>query len=321
MFFLNTLRKLIRKGEAKYQEFIHTLSNQNDSLPPQGSPSVNYSTKPTASSQATGGGLPPPHIYGSTYWHPTFHPSTPLWTYFEQKTGAHGWGNNELQNYTQSPANSFFTPDNKLVLRAISKPDCIYEKYTSARLVSVQKLDRARGCVAARLTLPFAPGIWPAFWLLPAEPFKWPNDGEVDIAEVWNAKAINHSCLHWGHFNAQDSQKHRVVETNLNTPNALHEFAFVWEQSTVQGNHGGRLIWYIDDVSVMRASIPGGIRSLQDFRIVLNVAMGGNVCEGTLPAAGVYDLVVHDLRMIDEPRGGWNRFNMDWDRTQEGHSM
>merc|ERR1712000_446305 len=79
-------------------------------------------------------------------------------------------------------------PDGLLVLRALAQnqsPDP-EQKYTSARLVSRATLARDRGCLTAMIQSPCAPGIWPAFWLLPQEPFSWTTDGEIDIAETWN---------------------------------------------------------------------------------------------------------------------------------------
>ncbi|RKF72990.1 Beta-glucanase [Golovinomyces cichoracearum] len=318
MLCVNTINNLIKKIKTIYHKFIRPVIDKVKGASPPSPPPIHYATKPPSNTGAINCGPSSAHF---TYWHPVFHPSTPIWTYFEQKIGADGWGNNEVQNYTRSPVNSFFTPDNKLVVRAISRPDALEDKYTSARLVSKQNLDRTRGYLTARLTVPCAQGIWPAFWLLPAEPFTWPTDGEIDICESWNGLNTNHSCLHWGHYNAEDNQKHRVMETTLDSTNIIQEFSLAWEQVSEKSPQSGRLLWYLNGLPVMRASIPEGIRPMRDFQIILNVAMGGNVCQGVLPAAGVYDLIVHDIRMSEEPRGGWEKFRFDWDKTNEGNTM
>ena len=82
------------------------------------------------------------------------------------------------------------------MLRAVANNGCPNpeQKYTSARLVSRQTLARDQGVLTAVILSPCAEGIWPAFWLLPQEPFAWPTDGEVDIAETWNGDRANHSC-------------------------------------------------------------------------------------------------------------------------------
>jgi beta-glucanase (GH16 family) len=254
------------------------------------------------------------------YWQPTFFPSTPISEHFTHELGAHGWGNNELQHYVVHPSNSFHTPSGKLILRAIADSTSAGDKYTSVRLTSHQRLSRRRGCLTAVLTPPCAPGIWPACWLLPAEPFAWPTDGEVDIFESWNGDRVNHSCLHWGHHISEDWNKHRVRDTlvaDMASP-AGHAYAFAWDQPA-QGE-GGRMVWYIDGRAVMKAQRPPGTRRMEDWRIILNVAVGGNVCAGRVPQDGCYDFVVHELRMCDEPDGGWESFERDWVGAEEGHA-
>ncbi|KAH8598940.1 concanavalin A-like lectin/glucanase domain-containing protein, partial [Bisporella sp. PMI_857] len=251
------------------------------------------------------------------YWLPSFNPATPVSGNFKHQTGAHGWGNNELQNYVPAPENSFYTPDGKLIVRAIARNG----QFTSARLTSHMPLSKQRGSLVAVATPPCAPGIWPALWLLPTEPFQWPNEAEIDILETWNADGVNHTCLHWGHFNGEDWNKHRVVETNVeNMANRPIRYEFVWEQDESKGRNdgGGRAVWYIDGRAVMKAEIPQGARRMSDWQVIINVAMGGNVCQGKTPADGHYDLIVHELKLADEPTGGWGQFENDWRSAPEG---
>lgn len=98
-----------------------------------------------------------------------------------------------------------------------------------------------------------------------------------------------------------------------------HVFAFAWEQN--EEGRGGRMVWYIDGRAVMKGTIPEGTRRIGDYRVIFNVAMGGNVCGGKLPREGTYDFVVHELRMDEQPYGGWGQFGADWERTPEGHAM
>ncbi|KIV88997.1 hypothetical protein PV10_08618 [Exophiala mesophila] len=283
--------------------------------PPQG--------PPPQFASATG---PPQQPIQGVYWSARFDPNSAVSQEWEEKQGNNnGWGNNELQHYTNQRENSFFTGNNLLVLRAISNPSHPdpAQKYTSARLVSRQRLARPRGSLVATLTLPSAPGIWPAFWLLPYEPFTWPTDGEIDIAETWNGDGINHSCLHWGQFTPEDNWKHRVVGSFI--PGMQQgrpvRFEFAWDQNEQAGGQG-RMVWYIDGRPVMKASIPQGTRKMADFNILLNIAMGGNVTQGKTPAQGVYDFVVYDMKMLDQPEnGGWQKFDHDFHTTREGDTM
>lgn len=254
------------------------------------------------------------------YWQARFDPSTPISQEWEQKLGnSDGWGNNELEYYTANPENAFYTGDHKLILRAISNNSAPNPegKFTSARLVSRQTLARPRGVITAFLSSPCAAGIWPAFWLLPREPFQWPSEGEIDIAETWNSDHNNKSCLHWGTYTPEDAGKHRVMGTQINDMSQRAvRYDFAWNQDS------GRLMWYIDGRPVMKAMVPQGTRPLHDWCVILNVAMGGNVCAGQIPKNGAYDLIVHALYMSEEPEhGGWQQFDGSWNQCPDGNPM
>lgn len=192
------------------------------------------------------------------------------------------------------------------------------ERFTSARLVSRQTFSRDRGVLSATILAPCAKGIWPAFWLLPQEPFKWPVDGEVDIMETWNGDCENRTCLHWGQHN--EPQKHRVLGTKVpDMASRVIKYELAWDQP--DGKAGtGRLIWYMDGRPVMKADVPPGTRPLRDMTVLLNVAMGGDVCQGKKPDDGWYDLVVFDIHMKSDIDGGWDRFNRDWGYAPQGNT-
>lgn len=80
-------------------------------------------------------------------------------------------------------------------------------------------------------------------------------------------------------------------------------------------------MWYVDGRPVMKAQIPPGMRRMEDFRVLLNVAMGGKVNGGKLPDNGVYDFVVRELKMCDDPPGGWGVFEGGWGSVPEGKTM
>jgi beta-glucanase (GH16 family) len=184
--------------------------------------------------------------------------------------------------------------------------------------VSRQTLSRTRGCLTTHLSLPCARGIWPAFWLLPKEPFEWPRDGEIDIAETWNGDCENHSCLHWGFYTPEDRNKHLVRQTRL--PDMASgrpiRYDLVWDCPS--GGPGGRLMWYIDNRPVMRATMPGGTRPINEWCIIINIAMGGDACGGKVPSEGTWDYVVHGIALNEQPEGGWGRFEMDWKHCVNG---
>jgi beta-glucanase (GH16 family) len=298
------LRDSFKDLQSKAQQAMN-----NNKAPP-----IPWSSKPGSSSAPTTQATP--------YWQPSCHPDTPVSSHFHHEQGNWGWGNNESQNYVDDSANSFHTPDGNLIVHAIINHSHPQDdrKFTSARLSSHQTLDRNRGSLSARITAPVAKGIWPAFWLLPKDPFTWPYDGEMDICETWNGDKTNHTCMHWGHFNGEDHDKHRVVETPIPSIDSKQgvRFDFAWDEDE-QGQ--GKLVWYIDGRPVMKANKPQGTRPMKDFRILINVAVGGNVCQGVMPEDGTYEFVIRELAMWDAPPGGWDRFAHDWKNTKEGHGM
>jgi len=239
-------------------------------------------------------------------WRPTFEAGVA--SAFRHETGDHGWGNNEIQNYTASPENSFIgpQPEGALVLKAIASHDG--RSFTSARLVSYQKMAWPRGHVAARISAPLAKGIWPAFWLLPVENLRWPDDGEVDILETWGGRSENGACLHWGHFTPQDGHKHRMTKTPIARMELPHTYGFSWE--------GRRCVWFIDGRPTMRAVLPDTCRPFSEYNIILNIAMGGNVMNGERPDPGEYFMVVHSLGVWDAPN-----FEGAWALATEGRTM
>lgn len=127
------------------------LQNKLNSLPdcetPSNQPpSINQTSRPSTYNR------PSPPV---PYWTATFDKTLPITQEWRQETGDHGWGNNELQNYTTSERNSQFREVNGrqcLVLRAVADGD----SFTSARLTSKVTLGRVRGYLSARISAPSA---------------------------------------------------------------------------------------------------------------------------------------------------------------------
>jgi len=106
-------------------------------------------------------------------------PDAAKWVY---DLGGGGWGNQEMEVYTDSRANSYLDGQGHLVIRAL---EATPGKFTSARLKTQGKFAFEYGRVEARIRIPYGQGIWPAFWMLGADMQRkgWPACGEIDIME------------------------------------------------------------------------------------------------------------------------------------------
>ena len=110
-------------------------------------------------------------------------PGTPNPSKWTHELGAGGWGNQELQHYTNRLANAQVS-NGTLKINAI-KESFSGSDYTSARLVTKERFNFTYGIVEARIKLPAGTGIWPAFWMLGSNyaTASWPACGEIDIME------------------------------------------------------------------------------------------------------------------------------------------
>lgn len=103
-------------------------------------------------------------------------PNTTYWSY-NIGTGTNGWGNNELQYYTDRPEN-IVVEDGMLKITARQE---LYmgSGYTSARILTKGKVEQKYGRIEARIKLPWGKGLWPAFWMMGADSDTaiWPNCG------------------------------------------------------------------------------------------------------------------------------------------------
>ena len=86
--------------------------------------------------------------------------STPDLNSWNYSTGGGGWGNNELQHYTDRIENAY-VEDGTLVIQALAE-EYMGRKFTSARLNTMIRAEFTYGRFEARAKLPNTQGIWPA---------------------------------------------------------------------------------------------------------------------------------------------------------------
>lgn len=186
--------------------------------------------------------------------------------------GGSGWGNNELQYYTNRPENAFLSNGN-LVIEA-RKESYEGRNYTSARLLTKGKRDFLFGRIDIRAKLPKGQGIWPALWSLGKniDQVGWPACGEMDILELLGHEPNKmYSTVHWAPpgGGATNLPANYVLPSGDFTQD-FHLFSMVWERDIIK--------FYVDDIlitTVTRANITGNYPFNDPFFLIFNVAVGG----------------------------------------------
>jgi beta-glucanase (GH16 family) len=209
-------------------------------------------------------------------------PDPAKWGY-DIGTGANGWGNNELQHYTNRAANAY-VDNGTLKIKAI-KENFSGSAYTSARLLTKGKYEFKYGRVEMRAKLPAGAGTWPAFWMLGADisTVGWPACGEIDIMEHKGSDPNRISAaLHF----PGNSGANPVVNTTLitNAITEFHVYKVEWSATSIQ--------FFVDDKLYHSMANRSNVPFNKDFFILLNLAMGGGFGGPVDPAftSAIYEI-------------------------------
>lgn len=187
--------------------------------------------------------------------------------------GGSGWGNNELQYYTDRTSNASVA-DGKLTITA-RKETKETREYTSARLVSKNKGDFLYGRFEIRAKLPTGKGTWPAIWMLPTDWAygNWPKSGEIDIMEhVGYDQNKIHVTVHteaYNHSKGTQKGNSKVIPT---ASSEFHTYRVDWTPYAVRGYIDGAPVFEFVNDGKGYTSWPFDKR----FHILLNLAVGGD---------------------------------------------
>jgi beta-glucanase (GH16 family) len=185
-----------------------------------------------------------------------------------------GWGNNELQYYTDDQKN-VRVENGFLIIEAIKEKKGTKD-YTSTRIISKTKGDWLYGRIEVRAKLPKGRGTWPAIWMLSTE-WKyggWPESGEIDIMEhVGYDPGVVHGTLHSGKYNHLKGTQQEGKVTVADAMDSFHVYAVDWTKDRVD--------FFVDDKkyhTVLRnpADDFNGWPFDQKFHLIMNLAVGGN---------------------------------------------
>jgi beta-glucanase (GH16 family) len=179
-----------------------------------------------------------------------------------------GWGNNELEIYTNS-SNNVFLESGYLNIKAIKNVD---NTYTSARITTSGKRQFTHCRVDILAKLPEGKGLWPALWMLGSNisSVGWPTCGELDMVEVLgdNTKKT-YGTAHWYNTEHKSSGGNYTL-TSGSFSSGFHLFTFIWTPNNLK--------WLVDSIqyyTVDKATISGFPMDLPEF-FIFNVAVGGN---------------------------------------------
>ncbi|MFA6597270.1 MAG: family 16 glycosylhydrolase [Ignavibacteriaceae bacterium] len=206
-------------------------------------------------------------VWSDEFSSPTINTSN--WTY--EIGNNNGWGNNELEYYTNRNVNSYIQ-DSSLVIEA-KQESYGGKSYTSARMITKGKKFFTYGKIEARIKLPYGKGIWPAFWMLGENisTVGWPACGEIDIMELIGGGVNDKKVYGTAHWN---NNGHVQYGGNYSLSSGIfaddyHVFTIVWNSKSIQ--------WYVDGSKYCTIDITSS--SLQAFQknnfIILNLAVGG----------------------------------------------
>ncbi|RED48992.1 glycoside hydrolase family 16 protein [Seonamhaeicola aphaedonensis] len=179
-----------------------------------------------------------------------------------------GWGNSELQHYTDRSEN-VKVEDGVLKISA-RKESYQGAQYTSARLITKGKFEFTYGKVDVRAKLPASKGTWPAIWLLGSniDTVGWPVCGEIDIMEQTgdNKNKVLGTC-HWSNNGSNASYG---LESNIsNASSEFHVYSMEWTETFIK--------IFLDDVEFYEITLNESLPFNKNFFLILNVAMGGTL--------------------------------------------
>jgi beta-glucanase (GH16 family) len=213
---------------------------------------------------------------------------------WEYETGGGGWGNGEREYYTNLSNNISMDGAGKLVITTrqlswdnpkhlkmlASCRDCVY---SSARIVTRDKIGFKYGRIEARIKTPVGVGIWPAFWMLGVSRSTcngWPSCGEIDIMEARGAEVYRSvSSLHGDGYSGGEAIVHNYFSGNTPMTDAFHTYRVDWLPN--------RICFYVDNELLDGCDTASSVKPNYwafnaEFYMILNLATGGQFDGGNL---------------------------------------
>jgi len=217
-------------------------------------------------------------------------------------TNVPGWGNEELQYYTNKPKN-VSVENGYLIITGLKEKDTTPYRgiqYTSARLVTRGLFYQKYGKFEIRAKLPLGTGLWPAFWMLPEynEYGTWAASGEIDIMEARGR--LPYAILGTIHYGGEWPRNRHTGGTYFfpegQNISQFHTYSIIWSQ--------GEIRWYVNDIHYLTLNewytkdegaeepCPFPAPFDQPFHLIMNLAIGGRFDGNRVPPDDVFPAVM-----------------------------
>lgn len=235
--------------------------------------------------------------------------------------GPEFWVNNEQQAYVDSPETIRFLPAGAvpgasggvLVLQprfqqGFTTPTGRKANFVSGRIDTSGKFDFTHGRAEARIRMPDAIGVWPAFWLLGND--KWPDTGEIDIMEYVGEKDWIGVALHGPGYSGETPLVNKYFFTPGEDVTDWHVYAVEWTAR--------ELLFKVDERLIYRVTRPmvehyGPWRFDNRKYLILNFALGGAYPVKTNGLKGRYEGLPEET--VEAIKAGKVQMEVDWVRV------
>lgn len=194
--------------------------------------------------------------------------------------GIPGWGNNELQYYTDRPENVSVESG---VLKITARQESFEGSgYTSARLITKGLFQQKYGRFEARVKLPTGQGLWPAFWLLGDDSNGdiWPQIGEIDVMEFLGDEPTQiFGTIHGPQYSGGESISKEFVLDADRFDTGFHIFGIEWTPNFINFYVDDKLYQTLKPSDVEEETNGEGewVFNDREFYMILNMAVGGNL--------------------------------------------
>lgn len=243
--------------------------------------------------------------------------------YLNDDPNTWGWGNAELQHYTDS-AQNVFVQDGKLNIRALNDPKSFpqdpnrYAQYSSGKINTKNHFTLTYGRVDFRAKLPIGNGIWPALWMLPQDsPYgTWAASGEIDVMEArGRLPGSTSGAVHFG--GTWPANRHISGEYHFpqgqTINNDYHVYSVVWEEDNIKWYVDGKFFFKVTNEQWYSLAAPNNPNAPfdQPFYLIMNLALGGNFDGGISPGPSDIPATMQvDYVRVYKENGGSNPGNV-----------